>query len=171
MQRKNYVLSFSIDTRNYLHIKKLFKIILKEWGRVDFIFHFDTYTYNKPIEDFPIHNLKLIYQWNVLTLFNLIKAEKKFINQHPKYITTQVLNSKNIAYYFKNDFLRFLKDSIDIRTIYLPEEYFYVKANQREIEKKIFLEKQIERIAVKIKKKRKIFLNLFDQIKFKLNLY
>lgn len=112
-----------------------------------------------------------MYQWNILTLFNLVKAERKFINQHPKYLTTQILNSKPMVYFLKNGFLNFLSNTVDIRTLYLPEEYFYIRMNKKEIEKKILSENQLKKVINKITKKRMIFLNLTDQIKYKLNLY
>lgn len=117
------------------------------------------------MKNFPIHSLKLIYQWNILTLFNLIKAEKNFLNSNITYITTQILDKNNLVYYLKNGFITFLQNHIDIKTLYLPKEFFYIKFTKKIIENTKFSEIEISNLIKNILKRKEIYFQVNNKSK------
>jgi len=163
IERSKYLLSFSIDTRNYSHVKKAFKVISKEWGKIDFIFHFDDYYIEKPIKELPIHNFKYLQQWNQLSFLNVIKAHLNYIDSFVSVLTIQNSNKKSLYYFLRKSFINYLNNNnIKVFNLYLPEEiiqYSSQKPRKKFLQTKIITNKQIEKILIKfIKKKSYIIL-------------
>lgn len=111
-EREKNILDFSIDIRNYQHVKKTFKILREEWGQVDVIFHFADYYIDKKLKDITINNFLNSFKWNQLTFFNLIKAyENIFINHdksHLKILITQIQNHNSFYYYNKESIINYI---------------------------------------------------------------
>lgn len=101
-----------------------------------------------------------------MTLFNLIKAEKNFLNSNTTYITTQIIDKNNLVYNLKNGFITFLQNYVDIRTLYLPKEYFYFKFTKKIIESTKFPEIEISNLSRNILKQKEIYFCVNDKNKF-----
>ncbi|MEM4141263.1 MAG: hypothetical protein QXG36_09175 [Nitrososphaeria archaeon] len=149
-ERKKYVLSYDIDSRNYLHVKKAFKQIKEEWGKIDFIFHFDDYFFDKPIEEIPIVNFKYLYQWNQLTFFNILKAHQLFIQTPVRILTHNTENKKTLYHYIKNTLIDYSKQNYqNISTIILKDSMFlqiHKKITKQFLKVSVIDQNQIERI-------------------------
>ncbi|GIX43090.1 MAG: hypothetical protein KatS3mg129_2823 [Leptospiraceae bacterium] len=164
IERKKYVLSFSIDSRNYFHIKKAFKIIKSEWDKIDFIFHFDDYYFHKSILDLPVHNFKYLQQWNQLSFFNIIKAHQIFIQNPIRILTIQNNNKQTLYYHFRKSFIDFLKENqYSVSTLILNDNIINIssqKPKKRFLKQKIIDKSQVENIINQfIKEKSTITIN------------
>ncbi len=159
-ERKKYVLSYDIDSRNYLHIKKAFKQIKEEWGRIDFIFHFDDYFFDKPIEEIPIVNFKYLYQWNQLTFFNILKAHQLFIKTPVRILTLNTKNKKTLYYHIKNSINNFIKENYqNISILELSDSIFFQihnKITKQSLKESIIDKQQTQQIIYDFLKNKRI---------------
>ncbi len=162
-ERENYVLSFCIDPANYKHMKKAFKIIKDKWDSIDFIFHFEDYYYDSNLKDYPVHNVKYLFQRNILSLFNIIKLQSIFLEKKIPILTFINQNQKNLYYYLKKSIFEYIRHlKIPISTILIPDS-LYINFNKSEIKKKFknsnLTEKEIEKILIYFIKN-KMYINL-----------
>ncbi len=167
-QRENFALYFSVDTRSYFQVKKMFKTIKTNWSHLDYIFHFEIYNIEKELKSIPIHSIKLMFQYNQLSLLNLIKAAKTYLSEHPRVYTLQALKRKSIFYSFKETMINYLKTEIPVGKIYLP----FLELMDSSVESQLFSKNQLEYILLQLwKQKEEIFLNRKEYWFYKLFLW